>query len=112
MSETAVKERGLLRVQVMFGLSGGGFEFTLDLDDYNDVTKKITDITELMKRPLVGQINELSKENESLKKRVLSADEIQRLIGVLKMHPNEMRFDGRPTNDDLLVSKLEGMLKD
>jgi hypothetical protein len=108
-SETEIKAPRILRVQVMLGPFGGVHECSINLDDDEDVIQKINGLVELAKSPLVGRINALSIENESLKKRVLSTDEIQRLACLLKTHSTETRFDGRPTNDDLLVSKLESM---
>jgi hypothetical protein len=112
-SEATVKEVSTLKVEVLFGLglSGAVSEFVLNLKDPDDVARKITSITELVKLPLVGKINELSQVNESLRKRVLSNDEIQHIAHLVKTHPTEIRHDGRETNDDLLVKKLEGMLK-
>jgi hypothetical protein len=83
-----------------------GITYKFDIDR-NDDTKAVETLNEILakaKAPLIAEI-------ESLKKRLLTADELRRFINLLKLHPSETRFDGRPTNDDLLVSRLEGILK-
>jgi hypothetical protein len=108
--EAAAKEGRFLNVEIRLGL-GPGYQLSLNLDEPQDVERKIVDIVEIAQQPLRAEIHQLKKENELLKKRTLSSDEIQHLAKTLRTHPSETRFDGRPTNDDVLVTKLEGMLK-
>jgi hypothetical protein len=102
--ESAVKEAKPFTISLMFGTSGGVFNFTFDPTDENKANETLNEILRLAKAPLIAEI-------ETLKKRVLSAEEIQRFAALVKSHPNETRFDGRPTSDNLLVAKLEAMLK-
>jgi hypothetical protein len=102
--ESGVNEAKSFTISVMFGTSGGAFTFTLDPTDENNANEVLNEILRLAKAPLIAEI-------EALKKRVLSVEEIQRFATLVKSHPNEMRFDGRPTSDDLLVAKLEAMLR-
>ena len=111
-TETALKENELAVAVALnpFGF-GGVCEFKLNLEDKQDVMRNIEGIVEAAKTPLFQRIGLLSKENETLKKRALSNEEIERFAILLKTHSNEFRADGRPTNDDLLVAKLQSMLK-
>ncbi len=102
--ESAVKEAKPFTISLMFGTSGGVFNFTFDPTDENKANETLNEILRLAKAPLIAEI-------EALKKHVLLAEEIQRFATLVKSHPSEMRFDGRPTSDDLLVAKLEAMLK-
>lgn len=110
-TENVVQAPNWLKVEVMFGPSGAMFEFQINLNDKENVVQKITEITDLVKAPLVRQVNELKQENDALKKRALSNEEIQRLARALNTNPSEFRADGRPTQDELLAKKLEVWLK-
>ena len=102
--ESPVKEAELFTVSLMFGASGGVCNFTFDPTDENKTIETLNEILRLAKAPLIAEI-------QALKKRVLSTDEIQRLAHLVKSHSTEARFDGGPTSDDVLVAKLEAMLK-
>jgi hypothetical protein len=103
MSEAPVKERSTYTISLVIGF--GSFNFTIDPTDQHGTAEVLNQVLRLAQAPLLAEI-------QSLKKRVLSADEIQQFANLVKAHPREMRLDGRPTADDRLVERLEEMLKD
>ena len=107
MAENSVGAPNLLNIGVAFGLSGGVRQFQINLNNPDDVVQKITEITDVVKAPLLQQIGKLTQEVESLKKRTLSVEEIQRLSRALIANSSEFRADGKPTQDDLLAKRLE-----
>lgn len=98
----AVKERSTYKISLVIGF--GSFDFTIDPTDQHRTTEVLNEVLRLAQAPLLAEI-------QSLKKRALSADEIQQFANLVKAHPRETRLDGRPTADDLLVKRLEEMLK-
>ncbi len=105
------EEKKTIHVSTRPGFYGGLFDTTLKLIDPGDTAKELSGVFAFEDAITGNQINALSKEIESLKKRLLLPDEIQRLVYLLRTHSSETRFDGRPTSDDILASKLESILK-
>ena len=103
MSQTGTARKPLT-VSLMFGPHGGVFEFTIDTSDETGLVHTLNEIIRLANAASAAEI-------ATLKKRVLSTEETQRFIDLLKSHPNSVRFDGQMTEDDRLVARLEQMLK-
>lgn len=83
----------------------------IDLTDSKSIVEGIIEVLSLSDSRTSERINALTQKIESLEKRVLSEEDVLRLVNLLRAHPSEFRSDGRPTNDDLLANKLEAMLK-
>jgi hypothetical protein len=83
----------------------------IDLTDSRNIVEGIVQILSLGDAITNGRINALTEQVASLEKRLLSADDIQRIVHLLRTCSNEFRADGRPTNDDLLANKVETMSK-
>jgi hypothetical protein len=105
------EEKKTIHVSTRPGFYGGLFDTTLKLIDPKDTAKELCGVFAFEDAVTGNQINALSKEVESLKKRMLLPDEIQRLVHLLKIHPSETRLDRRPTSDDVLADKPEAMIK-
>jgi len=105
------EEKKTIHVSTRPGFYGGLFDTTLKLIDAGDTAKELCGVFAFEDAITATQINALSKEIESLKKRLLLPDEIQRLVYFSRIHSSEIRFDGRPSSVDVLANKLESMLK-
>jgi hypothetical protein len=83
----------------------------IDLTDSKSIVEGVIQVLSLSNACTNERINVLTQKIESLEKCVLSGDDIRRIIHLLRTQSEEFRADGRPTNDDLLASKLQAMLK-
>ena len=84
---------------------------SIDLTDSKSIVEGVIKVLSLSDALTNERINALTQKIESLEKRALSADDIRRITHLLRAQSGEFRADGKPTNDDLLASKLEAMLK-
>src|SRR3989442_488302 len=71
------------------GPFGGRFDTILFLNNPSAAAEGLCDVFTFEDAITSSQISALSKENESLKKRLLLPTEIQRLVHVLRAHPVE-----------------------
>jgi len=101
--EVQLREFRTFTLTLSFGPYGGVFQFSIDPTDKEDLIKTLNEILQLAKAPLLAEI-------ESLKKRALSPDEIQRFVYLLRQYSEERTLDGRPTDDGPLTARLERLL--
>lgn len=84
---------------------------SIDLTDSKSIVEGVIEALSLTQAFASERMNALAQKIESLENRVLSVDDVSRITHLLRTHSDEFRSDGRPTSDNLLVSKLEAMIK-
>lgn len=100
--ESGAKESRAFTLSLVRG--AGVYSVSIDPDNMERTTAALNELLRIAVAPLLAEI-------ETFKKRVLSPEEIERFIHLLNLSGTELKLDGKPTNDDLLIKKLEGMLK-
>jgi len=91
-------------ISLIFGATGSALNFTFDPADKDKMIETLNEILRLAKAPLIAEI-------EALKRRTLSPNEIRHFVNLVKLYPTETRVDGKQTSDDLLILKLEELLR-
>jgi hypothetical protein len=84
---------------------------SIDLTNSKSIVEGVIQVLALSDAHMNDRISALAQKVDVLEKRVLNDDDIRRLIYLLKTQSTEFRPDGRPTNDDILASKLDAMLR-
>jgi hypothetical protein len=84
---------------------------SVDLTDSKSIVEGVTEALSLGQALANERLNALAQKIESLEKLILSADDVRRITHLLRTQSGEFRADGKPTNDELLASKLEATMK-
>jgi len=80
-----------------------------DLTDTKSIVEGVVAAFSAGDQFIEARLASLTKRVDSLE--TLSKDELQYLAQLLRLHPRASRADGRPTPDDELAKKLEGLAK-